>query len=114
MQEWKEKLTEVRILKSKALRRSKNFTEAYDIMFHEKINTITMTRQQLAKFNVRRADDFINPDNRILSLAKDFNEMADFWGRGKVTAKELHLCILCHVASVGLMVPTDTGFAHVS
>ena len=83
-------------------------------MFHEKLNTVTMTRQQLANFHVKRADDFIKPDDRIRSEVRVLMDMADFRGRGKVTAKELHLCILCHVASVGLMVPTDTGFAHVS
>ena len=106
----KEKLTEARALKAKALRRINKFTELYDDMFSEKLKTHKISRQQLSKFHVRRANDFVNPDKKFISDYKSFVEMADFRGSGQVTAKEFDLFLMCYGASAGFLVPTNSGF----
>ena len=115
-EELKKKLTEARALKAKALRRMQKFTEIYDNMFYEKLETFhyKIPRQQLAEFHVRRADDVINPDKKPFSGCKMLMEMADFSGKGKVTAKEFILFYMCYKASMGRVVPTDSpGMARI-
>ena len=115
-EELKETLTEVRALNSKALRRMQRFDEAYDNMFYEKLKTHEISRQELAKFRMRKANDVINPDKKYFSKFKWYLEMADFNGNGKVTVKEFHLFMLCYGVSMGLVVPTGApglGFERV-
>ena len=97
---WKEALSLVRSLEAKAQRRRNNFSEAFDKMFLEILKTHKVSRHHLDLFHVKRADDFVNPDIKLHPNIDDvqwslFRGMADFWGRGKVTAKELDVFCLC-------------------
>ena len=75
-------------------------------MFLEKLKTHKVPRHHLDRYQVKRADDFVNPDTPyrldidITIKWELFLGMADFKGRGKVTAKELDVFCLCLAAEM--------------
>ena len=101
-QKWKKILSEVTCLQAKALRRERNFTEALDDLFLEKLKTHKVSRHHLDMYHVKRADDFVNPDINFPTLSNiEWSlclGMADFTGRGKVTAKEMDVFCKCFLA----------------